>query len=446
MCQHFEKMGLVILASAGVVGCIDNDETVTFEENEPSDAFVSDGHLVEILEEDGFEHRVLVRGGDDGVQIDAPPGVVAQTAAEAREEDLMLTAQAHHWSIDEARANRESTEAVGRLAVKLARERPDIFVGSVVAENPLESPAILVKGDADSFVERLIREERAPIRIVDNQPYSFREIDQRIQATHSALKALGYRDIVVAADIRSAGRLQAHVKAEPELRYRPIEVSRLMPPQLRDELDLTVSPGWEGTRHAAFGGMRVTATSSECMSGWTLGRREADGWVITGVSTAGHCVGINTIWDPTGDRHGFLWMTQHIGEWGDVERHTVASDVLISDEFYATDTSIRDVGAVEPAASISVNESICFYSRQRGIRFCDADVAYTNVSVYGAGRLILMDQSVAIAGDSGGGWSWNNTAYGSQVGNAQVGEIVGDLFSVADYYDEALGDSGAVVY
>jgi hypothetical protein len=45
-----------------------------------------------------------------------------------------------------------------------------------------------------------------------------------------------------------------------------------------------------------------------------------------------------------------------------------------------------------------------------------------------------MDQEVTVVGDSGTGWSWNNTAYGSLMGAVDGG----DLFSAAALYDDAL--------
>ena len=107
-------------------------------------------------------------------------------------------------------------------------------------------------------------------------------------------------------------------------------------------------------------------------------------------------------------------------------------------EFYATDTVIRDVNAVEPAANIVVGESICLYSRVQGVRDCSADVNNPNIACTTSSgtsyKLVQMDGTVDVTGDSGGGWSWSNTAYGGHKGNCS-----GSAFSVADYFDEAIG-------
>jgi hypothetical protein len=75
-----------------------------------------------------------------GLELDQGPN---QSPEEALEEDLALIAEARGWTIEEARASREAADAVGRVAVKLEAERPEIFVGSIVSDDPLGSPILL---------------------------------------------------------------------------------------------------------------------------------------------------------------------------------------------------------------------------------------------------------------------------------------------------------------
>ena len=61
-------------------------------------------------------------------------------------------------------------------------------------------------------------------------------------------------------------------------------------------------------------------------------------------------------------------------------------------------------------------KSVCVYGLFSNERFCDHTVEATNVTVTADGKRIgslarTSEQSV-IPGDSGGGWSWNNTAFG----------------------------------
>jgi streptogrisin C len=50
-------------------------------------------------------------------------------------------------------------------------------------------------------------------------------------------------------------------------------------------------------------------------------------------------------------------------------------------------------------------------------------------------RLVRMNGGFLIGGDSGGGWSYGNTAYGAPFGSCDGL----DSWSLADLFDEALG-------
>lgn len=51
------------------------------------------------------------------------------------------------------------------------------------------------------------------------------------------------------------------------------------------------------------------------------------------------------------------------------------------------------------------------------------------------------DDAVTKVGDSGGGWTYGNTAYGSLVGTCPVDGESRNVFSVAALVEEALGVS-----
>jgi hypothetical protein len=71
------------------------------------------------------------------------------------------------------------------------------------------------------------------------------------------------------------------------------------------------------------------------------------------------------------------------------------------------------------------------------LRICDTvqNVFYNcTPGDYTLSHLIRMNGQSGIAGDSGGGWSLNNTAYGSHIGFCS-GK---DVFSIADLFDDAL--------
>lgn len=90
-----------------------------------------------------------------------------------------------------------------------------------------------------------------------------------------------------------------------------------------------------------------------------------------------------------------------------------------------------------------MNESVCQYGRASNDRDCSLDVqdvsqACTNSGVFND-RLVLMDGETTIGGDSGGGWSYGNRAFGSTKGRCNPSFPDNDAWSVADLYDEAIG-------
>lgn len=109
-----------------------------------------------------------------------------------------------------------------------------------------------------------------------------------------------------------------------------------------------------------------------------------------------------------------------------------------------TPRNIRDVAAVEPRANIVVNESVCFYGRSSNQRDCslrvqDVSQSRTNNGVFNDRLVLMKGAGVAIGGDSGGGFSFGNTAFGSMKGFCQPNFPTRIAWSVADLYDEAIG-------
>lgn len=79
------------------------------------------------------------------------------------------------------------------------------------------------------------------------------------------------------------------------------------------------------------------------------------------------------------------------------------------------------------------------FGRTTGVRDCSSQVQSTfyscNIDGVLTGSLIRMDADVTADGDSGGGWSFDNRAYGSRVG------VCGgkSVFTIADDLFEAVG-------
>ena len=371
----------------------------------------------------------------DKMQTSAPAPIVRkQSQAEALAQDLKLVAKAKGWTMAEAAADRKAADVIGAIAAKLAAIRPDLYVGSALSPDPGGTPSLYVKGAANQDVYDLVALSKTPINIIDNQPYSFDELESRKLQVHNILAEQGYQDIATSFDFQAGGKINAAVTRKSGLPEQAIEIQSLMPKYLQENVSITVSDKPVAIDFFAFGGMGVYDDGVfECTSGWSVVNPSG----TTGVTTAGHCTGINQILHPGIGLHSMTHQAQHRGIWGDIEwKTTVATE---SAEFYASASSIRPVTSIEPRASISVGESICFYGRSSNNRDCSFDVSATSVSCTVSGvfndRLVRMNGNSAIGGDSGGGWSWNYRAYGSVKGICGGGAV----FSVADLYDEALG-------
>ncbi|WP_100445493.1 chymotrypsin family serine protease [Glycomyces xiaoerkulensis] len=356
-----------------------------------------------------------------------------QTPEESLEHDLRLTAEAKGWTFEQAEAQYEVTEAIGDIAGEIAPKRPEAFVGTALSEEPGGAPTLYLKGEADEFVERVIEQSGQKVIVADGQPYSFVELQERsLQLTEELIK-LGYGDIVSAVDI-TEGTVSAEVAAPRGNIVEADQIAGRLSEELRTGIDLSVVKGLDNRAEHAYGGAVLYDDGFfECTSGWTV--EAPDG--TTGVTTAGHCNGINEIEEDGCCVFDMTFQTQYQGYWGDVEWHT--TNHIEPARFYASPNNLRDTLSIEPWSDFTVGESICMFGRATGSRECGLDVEDAWVSCTFSGTtidsLVQMDGDVTTGGDSGGPWSWGNRAYGSHVGDCGGKNV----FSRVDDFDEAIG-------
>lgn len=357
---------------------------------------------------------------------------VVQSYEEALAQDLELIADARGWTSEEAQLYFRAEQAIGRVAVEVAAKRPDMFVGSALSRDPSGPPTLFIKGPADSFIAELVSAAGVEIVVADNQPFSFDELEARKIRVHRALQALGFTQVVTRVNITGAGVIPAAVRLEPGLAATAEAILSAIPADLRSSVELTFHDAPIVVPEAAFGGMSLLdAGFLECTSGWTVQRV---GSSTRGISGADHCISVDQVSHANPPHnHATAWQNGHAGQWGDVEWYT--TNQAEADDFYADVGLIRDVAAVEPRAAIAVNESICVFGWASFDRDCSLDVLDASIACGALDRLVQMDGDTQIGGDSGGGWSFNFTAYGGHFGNC--GGL--DSFSVADLFDEALG-------
>ncbi len=181
----------------------------------------------EFLEETG--------GAEDG-----PIDDVNQTPEQAMAQDLALVAEGKGWTYDEATAQHLTAEEVGAIAEVVARERPDIFVGSALSETPGGAPTLYIKGPADEFIANLVAASEIEIVVADNQPYSFEELEARKRTVHQALVDMGFRYVATSVNITGGGVIPAGVTLEPGLAQQAADIVAALPAELRNDVELTV--------------------------------------------------------------------------------------------------------------------------------------------------------------------------------------------------------------
>jgi streptogrisin C len=359
--------------------------------------------------------------------------------------DLALVAVARGWTLEQAVAHRAISDQFGRIQEQLATKRPGLYAGATLSAVPDGAPTLYIRGTADAFVRELVNAAEFRIEVIEGQPFSWQELEERSIRLNRLLAALGFRDIVTSFD-ESTATVEAVVTRVPALPASAEQVLALLPAEFRSGVRLDVTDADVAIDEHAYGGMWVRDFGvNECTSGWSV----TDG-VTTGVTTAGHCDGINEIVEPGVGVHRLIHRAEHRGQWGDVEwktsLHMEPPDAHMEHPaaFYASETEVRAVAAVEPQANITVREAICVYGRSSNAQDCSHTVYRTSISCTSNGvfndRLVAMNaKNTTIPGDSGGPWYFNFTAYGSHKGGCTIDGAMRNVFSVADLYDEALG-------
>lgn len=348
--------------------------------------------------------------------------------------DLALVAESQGWSPEQAQAYLANQEAIEEIAVKIATERPDIFVGSALPSAPDQPPVLLIKGPAPALVWDIVASSAVAVEVRENQPYSFSELDARSGLTNRLLREQGYRDVSTSFDLFAEGVIDVEVVAQNGLPREPSRIIALLPANLRDGVRVTAVAA-PALPDSAFGGMRTRDDGNDlCTSGFTVERLNHTERMI---GSAGHCgvVFINEIVHPGQGVHLIEGGAQTIGQWGDFEYLFVPGQ-LKPDDFYSDPNVIRDVNAVKLRAGIAQNEAVCGYGRSSNERVC---MLVANVSVdCGAApqKQVRMNADHHIPGDSGGPWFFGLTAYGFHRGGC--GGNGNDHWSVADLIDEAL--------
>ncbi len=160
--------------------------------------------------------------------------------------EIRATARQARWTVRQAETRYCSSRAVERVSAAIAAEIPDILVGGVVSDDPMGEPSIWIKGVASPRVHELVDAAAVPIRIVEGQPYSFAELEDRSQRIADALSGQGYGGVMVGTEVTGAGIIPASVVATPGLPDDPAAILATLPTDLRPFVVLKVDATPEG--------------------------------------------------------------------------------------------------------------------------------------------------------------------------------------------------------
>jgi streptogrisin C len=377
---------------------------------------------------------------DAGEELNDPDlAVVVQSPQEAAAMDEALVASQDGLGASATSQHLAVSDGLGALQEKLLAETPDTYAGAILPADPNDPATLYIKGTADRVVEDAVADAGIDVTVVEGMPHSWYELEDLSIQLSEYLSSIGYQDMTTSFD-ETTGSVEATITRLDGLPLTAPELRPELPPGLKNA-EITFTDLRPSELHA-FGGMRVygTDTGGKCTSGWPV----SDG-SVTGVTTAGHCDGMNRIHNPLatdGSPMSMSHKNEHQGEWGDIEWKTTPHKE--PERFFANSSAVRDILAVEPRDNIALGERVCVYGRSSDDRYCGAQVLRKSIQCTIDGiynnRLVAMDDTAVLTrGDSGGGYSFVNRAYGSVKGFCLVDDRLSSAWSVADLYDEALG-------
>jgi hypothetical protein len=160
--------------------------------------------------------------------------------SDAEPSDTELIAEGRGWTLEEAQLYRAKSEAAGEVSGRLTAERPDVFVGGAVGPEPSDAPRMYIKGVADARVYEIVGEAPFEIRVIDGQPYSRIEIDERQSLLMQVIVALGFLNAGVWTDIQNEGLMEATIQRTAGAPDSVDEIFAALPAPLRERTRITL--------------------------------------------------------------------------------------------------------------------------------------------------------------------------------------------------------------
>ena len=361
-----------------------------------------------------------------------PPGVTYQSDSAALAADIALTAEQLGFSVESVENAVAFQEEFRKYAEDLLARYPDQISAVWVEPVPSMKGHIRFTGEVPSEVAKEVAQRGQPDMIIltGNGMISITDNIYRAELAAEALLGLGYQNAVTFFDVadnvvRIEVKLPEGVSQPSKLDIASAMHNRAQESRLKgreaivntSDIDLTIIRGsgpmitLEHTR----GGNWLLDNSGDdmCTSGWSVFGPNGDG-----IITAGHCTGyVYQFEQPGVTPYSMTFKSDVQGSSGDVGYHTTVHDEY--DDFYATASEIRDVAYIRATNSM-VGYGVCVYGRSSNSRDCSHVVEAVGVTVVisgtSTGNQARTNKHTTIGGDSGGGWSYNTTAWGVHTG------------------------------
>jgi len=345
--------------------------------------------------------------------------------------DVDLLAKESGISYAEAVQAIKAQDEFGRIADRLLARYPDRIARMWKEPTPSTKSHIQFVGKVPDTILQDIKLNAVPVDIVitGGAKISFEDQIKRAQIAAQGLRKSGFvnslsfydpvnnviqLDIKVPAQATRPDSQQILSAIQNELRGTMLrdEIRTLNENDLRIKTIYGDGPIMEFD-HARGGNWLRDDGFRECTSGWSVSGPNGDG-----IITAAHCSGLNQFEEEGGLIFSMTWRDQEFGSGGDVEYHTTSHIEL--DDFYAREGEIRDVSSIRSTLSM-MGATVCEYGRSDNHRTCDHTVTglfvTINYSIGSVSNLVRVSGDDSIGGDSGGGWSFNNTAWGVHSGS-----------------------------
>lgn len=371
----------------------------------------------------------------DEIKIDgeSKAQVVFQDEKAAREADVNLIAKESGYSPETVENSLAFQEAFSAYADEILTRYPNQVSAVWVERMPAVKGHIRFVDEIPSDVgaDLFANDKLNPnsFELTGNGKISIEDHARRARLASFALADLGYTNTVTFYDpVKQVIRLELKI---PDGFSQPnkLDIAGAIRELLQadrdqfqgtaamlepDDLDLRVITGTDPIvelAHTRGGTWLRDDGVRECTGGFTVSGPNGDG-----IITAGHCNGLNQFEEPGVAPYAMTWRSQVFDLEGDVEYHTTSH--VEYDDFYSDAATIRDVTGIKTTNTMTGSVT-CVYGRSSNARTCNIEVEAVDVTVNANGTLVgslARARSAAgfqvIAGDSGGGWSVGNTAWG----------------------------------